>query len=376
MSFHPRTNRRTALKGIAAAGLTLGPGYCWSQQTKSAPDGSSGSDWSFTLLGDLHFDRLEHHDWDWVRKHQPNDVRQIENYSRITKEYLPPLLKHVAEQTRTDPTRKFVVQLGDLVEGLCGTPELARRHCREAAKWIDGFQFERPFLITKGNHDITGPGAREAYDEILTPWMRQQTNTAANFERSDNGWKFVFFDSYDRQALDWLEKTLTPADRGKVFVITHLPVVPYNARSLWALYAHPRQQEQRTRLLRLLEDHQAIVLCGHLHKYAWLRRESDTGSFSQLALSSVAYSLKEEPRHLLRGTDHYNGDLVEMEPRHSPANRTERRAFLEKEKPFIREFDYGDFWGSATVRLRKGKAFAEISQFARSDVWRTIKLSG
>lgn len=365
---HSVENRRTAIAKMAAAGLVMGPGHCWAQQTED------GKDWSFTLLGDLHFDRIEHHDWEWVREHQPNDVRQIENYSRITRENLPSLLERAAERTRNDVNCRFVIQLGDLVEGLCGNAKLAHRHCREATEWIDGFGFKRPFLITKGNHDITGPGAREAYDDILTPWMRKRGAGSASFEQAEGGWKFVFFDSYDRKALDWFEKILTSSDRGRVFFVTHLPVVPYNARSLWSLYAHSRQRHLRARLLRLLEDHQAIVLCGHLHKYCWLRRESENGSFTQLALSSVAYSLKDQPRRLLRGVDKYGPELTEMEPRHSPGNLTERRAFLAEEKPFIREFDYGDFWGTAKVEVRGNKAKASVYQLRNPQPWRKLNL--
>lgn len=43
----------------------------------------------FVLLGDLHFDRLAHHNLDWLQKEKPDDLRQVQNYSRLTAERRP-----------------------------------------------------------------------------------------------------------------------------------------------------------------------------------------------------------------------------------------------------------------------------------------------
>ena len=47
--------------------------------------------------GDLHFDRLEHHDHEWLAREHPGDVSQVENYSRITRELTPRLFARVRE---------------------------------------------------------------------------------------------------------------------------------------------------------------------------------------------------------------------------------------------------------------------------------------
>ncbi len=38
---------------------------------------ASGQSFSFVLLGDLHFDRLEHHDFGWLDKHHPVTCRRF-----------------------------------------------------------------------------------------------------------------------------------------------------------------------------------------------------------------------------------------------------------------------------------------------------------
>src|SRR4051794_8618033 len=81
---------------------------------------------TFVALGDLHYDKLEHHDMNWLMAEKPNDLSQIKNYSRISAEITPKLLDEVRARVASDKA-DFVLQLGDFTEGLCGTPELAQR---------------------------------------------------------------------------------------------------------------------------------------------------------------------------------------------------------------------------------------------------------
>ncbi len=155
--------------------MALGPSL---PRLVGAPPASRTA-FSFVLLGDLHFDRMEHHDFAWLSRKHPNDRRQIENYSRITKDITPRLLatvrETVAELNRTPATRvAFVLQAGDLVEGLCGSNELAVRHNSEALALVSEAQLGAPFLFTKGNHDVTGDGAKEAFASVFHPFLTAQ----------------------------------------------------------------------------------------------------------------------------------------------------------------------------------------------------------
>ena len=60
--------RRHFLKTLAAGAL-IGPAGNWAFAA-----GEDAENWSFPLLGDLHFDRLEHHDHQWLAKEHPGDV--------------------------------------------------------------------------------------------------------------------------------------------------------------------------------------------------------------------------------------------------------------------------------------------------------------
>src|SRR5689334_7527283 len=86
-----RTRRQFLTTSAAAAGLAL------TSRGSPAATLPSGRAFSFVLLGDLHFDKLEHHDMAWVQKDKPNDVSQIQNYSRISREISPRLLSRVRD---------------------------------------------------------------------------------------------------------------------------------------------------------------------------------------------------------------------------------------------------------------------------------------
>src|SRR6187200_1395883 len=132
--------RRNFLQVLSAAGMTLGPAGNWA----FAATGDQ-ADWAFPLVGDLHFDRLEHHDHEWLKREHPGDVAQVENYSRITREMTPRLLGRVSESlaalARNYEHVPFVMQLGDLLEGLCGTAELAERQAREGIEFVKDAKF-------------------------------------------------------------------------------------------------------------------------------------------------------------------------------------------------------------------------------------------
>ena len=367
---------RRALVGSALAGGFIGFNGNW---TFSADE---GTDWSFPLLGDIHFDRLDHHDHEWLAKEHPGDVAQVQNYSRITREMTPRLVARVRDSLEALQQVKtrvpFVLQLGDLLEGLCGNADLAGRHAREGVEFVREARFSAPLVMTKGNHDITGPGAAEAYRQIVLPFLAQANQAEireANFTRRQGGTLVVFYDAYDRSSLDWFANTLEQSQPERLIVAIHPPVVPYNARSNWHVYSSPRQSEQRTRLLNLLGHHKAIVLCGHLHKYSLLVRRTDGGRFLQLAISSVAANADGKPRDERSGVDDYRPDLVDLEPRHAPDTVDARRDLLAAERPFIEHFEYADTWGHAVMHMHSGQFKADIYRGLDSDPWKQPNLS-
>ena len=338
---------------------------------------------SFVLLGDLHYDKLEHHDMAWLEKNKGGDLNQIRNYSRITEELMPSLFASVKETVAASGAA-FVVQVGDLVQGLCGTAELAGRQNREVLDFVDRAELGVPFLFTKGNHDITGDGAKEAFAEVFHPFLSQESAlfagggsvSSANYAIEHGDAMFCFFDAYDKASLDWFEATVAKRTARHCFVIVHPPVVPYGARATWHLFANANDGETRAQFLNLLGRHEAVVLGGHLHKFSNLVRETSAGGrFTQFALSSVIGTADPEVKSLLEGVNHYNSDQVKLEPSHSPETELERRAIYEVERELVKDFDYADLPGHAVVTVKGNDIMAELFAGTGRRLWRTLSLS-
>ncbi|MEO7717729.1 MAG: metallophosphoesterase [Capsulimonas sp.] len=369
-----KISRRNFLAASAGAALGLA-----GMRAAIAAAPKPSNDFDFVLLGDLHYDKLAHHDMEWLAREHPGDVHQVQNYSQITRDIVPGLFQEVKDVvTSSKVPMPFVAHIGDLVEGLCGTPELAQMQCREALALVNDAKFGIPFQMITGNHDITGPGAADAYDSILCPSLTGKVSDpkSASYFTEHHGMQFLYFDAFRPSSLDWTEKTLAGrTDKPLIFLI-HMPVVPYNARANWIAFSHANEADKRKRLLNLLGRHKAVVLTGHLHKYSTVVRQTDSGPFVQLAICSVIPSASVQPKGVLTGIDQYTADLVNLEPKFSDKTLDERRALLESEKPFIRHFDYADATGYSVVSVRDGNVSVSLYNGLGRRLWKTVDLTG
>lgn len=339
---------------------------------------ASADAFSFVLLGDLHYDKLEHHDMNWLEKNKPGDLGQIKNYSRITADITPRLFVAVRQSVQA-ANAEFVLQVGDLVEGLCGTEELATKQNTEALAFVEDQKLGVPVYFTKGNHDITGDGAVDAFKSVFHPFLAAQTKQKidrACYTVQHGDALFCFFDAYDSESLGWLEGTLAIRSARHCFVVIHPPVVPYGARATWNLYSSERDKAKRDKLLTMLGQHNAIVLGGHIHRYNALVRETPGGGrFTQFAISSIVNAAHAKPQTELHGIAQYNGDQINVEPAHSPETAAERRAVYEREAPYVKSFEYADLPGHAVITVDGGRVKVTMYQGITRDVWRRAELT-
>ncbi len=351
----------------------------------------SSKRFSFLLLGDLHLDKLEHHDMAWLEANKPDGIRAAQTYSQITSEVMPQLMASVRQtivdrQEADEEPVGCIIQVGDFVQGLCGNLELATQHNEDAIQFIKQADLGVPFLFTKGNHDITGDGAKEAYRNVFHPFLSSQARRfRADADPLDRGFytvqrgpvEFAFFDAYDPESLDWFEAVTEHRTAPHLFAIIHPPVIPYGARSTWHLYARSDQRIRREKLLDLLGKQNAMVLGGHIHKYNLAARKTRGGGrFVQLALSSVIKDPNVPPRNELTGLKHYNADQVKVEPTFSPGTEIERRAVYEKERPFVDRFEYANLPGYAVVTVKGAAVEVDIYSGVSRNRWRKVNLIG
>lgn len=342
---------------------------------------SRKNQFSFMFLGDLHFDKLMHHDMDYLKEKYPNDLHQIENYSRITRDNLSSLM-NVSKAHAQEIGASFYLQIGDFVEGLCGSKERATIQTTELIDYVAQQQLQMPFIAIKGNHDITGTGAKEVYTETVLPWQSKQLKQPVNSANNvyvHNKARFILFDCFsETESLAWFKTVIQDHKKDELlFFCTHIPLIPYDARSNWQSYVHPEQQKDRDDLLALLARHKAIVLSGHLHKTSIVVRNTPAGNIVQVGLGSVIPALNAPIKNHLEGIANYNADLVNLEPNFSPSSLQARKDILEKEKPYIRHYEYADFCGYASITVSDANE-AVLSIFANADQqpWTTVNLTG
>jgi hypothetical protein len=337
---------------------------------------------SFALLGDLHYDKLEHHDLAWLDKHHAGDLSQIKNYSRVTADLTPRLFDAVRESVKAT-NASFVLQVGDIVEGLCGSEERSVRQNREALAFIENAKFGVPFVFTKGNHDVTGDGAVDAFKEVFHPFLTSQTAalgsstkvTSANYAIEHRDALFCFFDAYDKESLDALEAALTKRTARHCFAVIHPPVVPYGARSTWHVFSSDKDKAKREKLLTMLGKHNAFVLGGHIHRFNTIARDTPgKGRLVQFALSSVVNTAEPKPDTELDGVKDYTPDQIRVEPKHSPDTEAQRRAVYEAEAPFVKAFSYADLPGHAMVTVDGEAVGVTMRRGITQQVYRTVDL--
>ena len=312
---------------------------------------------SLIILGDLHYDLLQDHDMDWLSQ-KPGDLRQVtEEYTIYTKENwtdFMSILKERAEQT--EPPVKAVIQLGDLSEGLAGNNEKARQMASNTMGAIEAVQMPVPWILTKGNHDITGPGAVDAFQEHYVPMIRDQTSNPeinnANYSYSYDNVQITCLDPWDKETdmVAFLEGELSESDAKYKFVAIHEPVIPVTERCWHVLR---RDSEKREEFLEVIASHKAIVLCGHLHRYSVVSRATPYGPVVQAMVISVIKERDyQEPTEVITN---YGPSLAENLPHWHPETLEARKAMLSEEANHVTYFKQTDLPGYAVIKIDEKK---------------------
>ena len=328
---------------------------------------AQSKDAAFIVLGDMHYDKLEHHDLDYVMS-RPQDFQQIFNeYPQYTAFFLPKFLNVIKKQSESGFLKvEAVAQLGDLVQGVAGTPPLARQMNRGVVDLLYATDLKVPWILTKGNHDVSNsPGQADAWEEVIRPFIEGQVKKPIDhgmytYSLNKDVDFFVLdqFFSVDRNVPEidmvrFLEKELGESKAKYKFVMTHQPVVPVTDRC-WHLLSGIRRpvtdDSLRSRFLNLLAKHNVIVLSAHLHQYSVLSRSTASGNIVQVMINSVNRSLDPpQPKGL---TTQYKGEnWVEENPNWQPFNKDLREKILSAERKHIKSFRRADLPGYAIISI-------------------------
>jgi 3',5'-cyclic AMP phosphodiesterase CpdA len=335
---------------------------------------------SFMVLGDIHYDLLEDHDMDWL-KTKPDDLRQVtKEYTVYTKTNWKDFAAILKQKTETiTPPLKAVIQLGDLSEGLAGSGQKAEQMAANTMKAIEAVKMPVPWILTKGNHDVTGPGAVEAFQKFYMPMIRQQTRNPeinnASYTYTVGDVQITCLDPWDKTTdmVSFLEKELSASKAKFKFVAIHEPVIPVTERCWHTLRKNP---EQREKLLEVIARNQAIVLTAHLHRYSVVSRETSFGPIVQVMVVSVVKDRNYlTPSHVIT---EYGPSLAENVPDWQPETLEARKTVLTEEAKYVSYFKQTDLPGYAIIKTdgKKGTVMLEYYAAFGKEPFDKVDLTG
>ena len=253
-------------------------------------------EYSIVILGDTHFDTepasVYHSDYnetvEWLNRVQRAEWKRN---GEMWREKCPRIVKRAAGLV--DQNTRMAFQMGDLIQGDCGNPEVHKKMLDDVMNYFKGNLGGLPFVTVCGNHDIRGTKAGEAYDEYMPARMSQELGkkilkTTFAFTIGPDAYIFVDF---ERKDTDEIEKLLKETEGARyTFIVTHGPVFPYDTNSCrWFLLGSERRDEQRRRFRELFARRDVIVLCGHTHRVELFDWFGDGGRITQMTMNSVWY---------------------------------------------------------------------------------------
>lgn len=242
------------------------------------------------ILGDLHFDSEEVRDPAVKRPayQEKEKKRNLQNWEKNIPALLDRSAKKISKETA------FVWQLGDIVQGDCGSRKLHEKSLNTVLTMLQKRYSGVRFLWTPGNHDIRGKGAAEACRSVMVPYLSGALKTelpmkgAIQYALMQGKDLFIALDSNDPD-LDFLEKTLAAhPERRHLFIVTHFPVIPVSQGNPgWTLGGRPDKPELRKKLIGLLAKNNAVILCAHIHCITLARWQDQRGTITQISFFSI-----------------------------------------------------------------------------------------
>lgn len=336
--------------GLAAAGIAVVP------LMGSASGSKPAGDTHILLTGDIHFDLPGDHNMEWVDEN--NHTHEINRYCMSTAKSFKPLMATLKKQSLSaSPPVQAVIQVGDFLEGLAGSPEMAEQMTRHLFEALDEAAIPAPWIIAQGNHERTGPGQGEAWLEQVVPYLQKTLDPSIDsmsYSYHVGDAHIVVLDPFNDQDgfVDFLTAELENSTARYKFVVLHEPVIPVSCLCWHPLMRTEDFEPPRQRLLEVIARHRAIVLCGHIHKYSVLRRMTPHGPIVQVMAYSVLHGDNPKPPYP-RETKY--GPSLKGGREWQPESLDDRLAMLAEEAKHVTDFFASDVAGYGMLTLGNGK---------------------
>ncbi len=334
---------------------------------------------SFIILGDLHYNIYEDHDLKWLSAMPGDLVKESKDYAAKTEKYWVPFMEVIREKAETvKPPVKAIIQVGDLSEGLAGSPEKANQMMAHTVAAIDSTCMPVPWIIAKGNHETYGPGADEAFQHYFVPMFRKQTGNPdiknASYSYTAGNVQIVCVDPWDKDVdmVEFLEKEFAASEAKYKFVVVHKPVIPV---STLCWYTLREDEPKHQKLLEVIAKNKAFVIAGHVHKYSVVCRKTDFGNIVQVTVISV---INNKDYLVPNNTIYeYGPSIAERKPVWSPETLEERTKILRNEAKYVTYFKQNDLPGYAVLKIDDKRAKVTLEYYAAfaDKPWDEVDLS-
>ena len=350
--------------------------------------GAARGAYTVALLGDTHFDAapesVYHSRYDKSNRHAKV---HHEEFRRNGEMWAPggrcrSLVAAGAKLAAADPATRFVLQLGDLVQGDCYDDDVHRRMLDDGLAAVRGpFPSGLPFLPVLGNHDYRGAASARGvtlrwFDELLSREIGAPVAfPLLSFRVDDDRWILCDFETVDLLAL--AREIESDRDARYVFLATHGPLTAPDAASWrWSLSGWPNKGGCGRGVQELFEAvsrRRAVVLSGHMHWTAFFRNENPLGGYTELTVNSV-----------WKADDLANADPVNDSPaqyglrRRDKVNSWDRKAYdaaIARYKAGLKEYFLGLGAGHYRLEISDDKVLAHFYPGAATEPARTFDLT-
>ena len=289
---------------------------------------TSSSSYSVPLLGDVHYDRppVDTFHSEFRRLHESDGLfdsyrGEFESFSSMWgAEGRSAALVAASGEVRR-PDAAFALQLGDLVEGDCESPESHARMLSDALALMKRTYGDIPFLTVAGNHDVrrgaNRQGEFENYRRDICAWHSRELgrmidNLTFSFRFGPDLWIVA---DYNRPDVERVEKLLSEHRDARYTVFcTHGAVLTNGNRNprCWFFLGRPQYSTSkgmklsadelskdipvwdaaRRRVRRMLAERNAIVLSGHSHRLELRDWYGAGGRITEFVMNSVTRTVK------------------------------------------------------------------------------------
>ena len=260
-----------------------------------------GEKYSVVILGDTHYDAADPEIYH-AGYTDPNPTREANHRKEFVRNgnmwagRCPDLVKRAA--CLVDGSTRFVLQMGDLIQGDTATAEIHTRFLDDAMNLFKkDLAPDLPFVTVAGNHDLRGNDdavVTRAYAEYMPARLSRELGmdiTDVNFLFHTGGDAYIVLD-FSHPDVEKIERLFKEAQGARhTFVVVHSPVFPYDSASYWWWFLLGSRNdacaEERRYVRRLMASRNTVVLCGHTHKTELLDWYGDGGRITQMTMSSV-----------------------------------------------------------------------------------------